>query len=163
MRVRTVRIMAVLLLGAGNSALAVAQTKTAEKEAPIAALAAPETPVREVKESFFGTEISDPYRWLEDLKSPEVSSWMHAQDDYTRAVLERIPNRDKLRARIAQLDDSGVRGNGLPAFGGRVFYLKQSTGEDNRKLYVRDAIAGAERLLLDTQTRTANGVHYSID
>ena len=163
MRMRTVRMMVVLILGAGSSALALAQTKTAEKDAPVAALAPPETPVRDVKENFFGTEISDPYRWLEDLKSPEVSSWMHAQNDYTRAVLERIPNRDKLRARIAQLDDTGVRVLSLQSFGGRLFYLKQSAGEDNRKLYVRDGSAGAERLLLDPQTRTANGVHFSID
>jgi prolyl oligopeptidase len=161
MRVGTARMMAVLILGAGSSALA--QTKTAEKDAPVAALAPPETPVRDVKENFFGTEISDPYRWLEDLKSPEVSSWMHAQNDYTRAVLERIPNRDRLRTRIAQLDDAGVRVLSLQSFGGRLFYLKQAAGEDNRKLYVRDGSAGAERLLLDPQTRTANGVHYSID
>jgi prolyl oligopeptidase len=163
MRVRTVRMMAVLILGAGSLALALAQTKTAEKDAPIAALAPPETPVREVKETFFGTEISDPYRWLEDLKSPEVSSWMRAQNDYTRAVLERIPNREKLGKRIAELDDSGVRVNGLQSFGGRLFYLKQATGEENRRLYARDGSGGAERLLLDPQTRTANGVHFSID
>src|ERR1700692_1812916 len=138
MRVRTVQMMTLLILGAGSSTLALAQTKTAEKDAPIAALPPPETPVREVKETFFGTEITDPYRWLEDLKSPEVSSWMRAQNDYTRAVLDKIPNRDKLRERIAQLDDVGVRVNGLQSFGGRLFYLKQSTGEDNRKLYARD-------------------------
>jgi prolyl oligopeptidase len=156
-------MMTLLILGAGSSTLALAQTKTAEKDAPIAALAPPETPVREVRETFFGTEISDPYRWLEDLKSPEVSSWMRAQNDYTRAELERIPNRDELRKRIAELDDSGVRVNGLQSFGGRLFYLKQATGEDNRRLYVRDGSGGAERLLLDPQTRTANGVHFSID
>jgi prolyl oligopeptidase len=163
MRVRTVRMMAVLILSAGSWALALSQTKIADKDVPVAALAPPETPVREVKETFFGTEVSDPYRWLEDLKSPEVASWMHAQNDYTRAVLERIPNREKLQKRIAELDDSGVRVSGLQSFGGRLFYLKQATGEDNRRLYVRDGALGAERLLLDPQTRTANGVHYSID
>src|ERR1700730_4688368 len=163
MLVRTVRMISVLIFVAGSSALALAQTKTAEKDAPVAALARPETPVRDVKETFFGTEISDPYRWLEDVKSPEVSSWMRAQNDYTRAMLDRIPNRDKLRTRIAQLDDSGVRVNGLQSFGGRWFYLKQNAGEDNRRLYVRDGAGGTERLLLDPQTRTANGVHYSID
>jgi prolyl oligopeptidase len=66
-------MISVLIFVAGSSALALAQTKTAEKDAPVAALARPETPVRDVKETFFGTEISDPYRWLEDLKSPEVS------------------------------------------------------------------------------------------
>ncbi len=43
MRVRTVRTMVVLILGAGSSALTLAQTKTAEKDAPVAALAPPET------------------------------------------------------------------------------------------------------------------------
>jgi prolyl oligopeptidase len=163
MRVRTVRMMAVMILAAGSWALALSQTKIADKDGPVAALAPPDTPVREVKETFFGTEVSDPYRWLEDLKSPEVASWMHAQNDYTRAALERIPNREKLQKRIAELDDSGVRVSGLQSFGGRLFYLKQATGEDNRRLYVRDGALGAERLLLDPQTRTANGVHYSID
>jgi prolyl oligopeptidase len=156
-------MMAVMILGAGSWALALSQTKIAAKDVPVAALAPPETPVREVKETFFGTEVSDPYRWLEDLKSPEVVSWMHAQNDYTRAVLERIANREKLQKRIAELDDSGVRVSGLQSFGGRLFYLKQATGEDNSRLYVRDGALGAERLLLDPQTRTANGVHYSID
>jgi prolyl oligopeptidase len=135
----------------------------AQKDAPAASPAPPSTPVRDVKETFFGTEVTDPYRWLEDLKSPEVSSWMRAQNDYTRAMLDRIPNRDKLSARIAQLDDAGVRVNSLQSFGGRWFYLKQMPGEDNRKLYVREVGGGSEKLLLDPQTRTANGVHYSID
>ncbi len=156
MRSPKFRILVVLILAAGISV-------TAQKDSPVVHQGPPDTPVRDVKETFFGTEVTDPYRWLEDLKSPEVTSWMRAQNDYTRATLDRIPNRDKLRARIAQLDDSGVRVNGLQAFGGRWFYLKQMVGEDNRKLYVRDGAAGTERLLLDPQTRTANGVHYSID
>ena len=48
MRIRTARMMALLLLGAASCALVLAQTKTAEKDAPVAALAPPETPVREV-------------------------------------------------------------------------------------------------------------------
>jgi prolyl oligopeptidase len=155
---RKIRIRMVVL-----TILAAAISAVAQKDAPAKRLSPPETPVREVKESFFGTNVTDPYRWLEDLKSPEVSSWMRAQNDYTRAMLDRLPNRDKLHARIAQLDDAGVRVNGLQSFGGRWFYLKQTAGEDNRRLYVRDGAAGAERLLLDPQTRTANGVHYSID
>lgn len=156
MRIMQSRLMVALIMVAGISAMA-------QNGSPVKTTAPPETPVRDVKETFFGTEVTDPYRWLEDLKSPEVSSWMRAQNDYTRSVLDRIPNRDKLRARIAELDDAGVRVNGLQSFGGRLFYLKRTAGEDNRRLYVRDGAAGAERLLLDPQTRTANGVHFSID
>lgn len=128
-----------------------------------ATAAPPPTPAREVTDDYFGTKIVDPYRWLEDLKSPEVSGWMKAQNDYTRTVLDRIPSRDQLRARIAQLDDTGVRVAGLQSFGGRWFYLKQAPGEDNRRLYVREAATGAERLLINPESLTEGGVHYSID
>lgn len=47
----------------------------------------PETPAREVTDTYFGTKIADPYRWRENLKSPEVASWMKTQNDYTRTVL----------------------------------------------------------------------------
>jgi len=123
----------------------------------------PDTAKRDVIDTYFGTDITDPYRWLEDLKSPEVSAWMKAQNNYTRSVLDGIPGRDKLHARIAELDNTGVQVNALQSFGGRLFYLKSTPGDDNRKLYVRDGASGPERLLLNPETLTANGVHYSID
>jgi hypothetical protein len=63
---------------------------------------------------------------------------MKAQNDYTRSVLDRIPGREKLRARIAQLDDTGVRVRSFQSYGGRSFYLKRAPGQDNQKLYARD-------------------------
>src|SRR5271157_3571599 len=111
----------------------------------------PATAMHAVTDDYFGTKIIDPYRWLEDLKSPEVSAWMKAQNDYTHSVLDRIPSRDKLRARIAELDNSGTRVYGLQSAGGRLFYLKQMPGDDNRRLYVRDAASGDERLLINPE------------
>ena len=145
---------------------------TASDDKPVAAaadlsgvgtLTAPPTPMREVTDVYFGTKVVDSYRWLEDLKSPDVAEWMKAQNEYTRAVLDRIPSRDKLRARIAELDQTGVRVFSLQSFGGRWFYLKQTPGDDNRRLYVRDAGTGNERLLINPESLTQNGVHYSID
>lgn len=156
MRTLIARLLFVLLLVIVVSAEDKPSTDTA-------APAAPTTPVRGVSDNYFGTKIDDPYRWLEDLKSPEVSAWMKSQSDYTRAVLDQIPNRDKLRARIAELDNAGVQVNALQSFGGRLFYMKRTPGDDNRKLYVRDNANAAERLLIDPETLTANGVHYSID
>jgi prolyl oligopeptidase len=116
-----------------------------------------------VTDEYFGTKIVDSYRWLENLKSPEVSDWMKSQNDYTRSVLDRIPGREKLRARIAELDDTGVLVSSFQSYSGHWFYLKRVPGEDNRKLYTRDGQGGAERLLLNPETLTANGIHYSID
>jgi len=86
--------------------------------------APPTTPARPVADTYFGTKIIDNFRWIEDLKNPEVQSWFKAQNDYTRSVLDRIPGRDRLRARIAELDDAGVRVSGWQSFSGRLFYLK---------------------------------------
>jgi prolyl oligopeptidase len=123
----------------------------------------PDTPKHDVTDDFFGTKIVDSYRWLENLKSPEVSAWMKAQNNYTRSVLDAIPGRDKLRARIAALDDTGVRVSGFQSLGGHWFYLKRMPGEDNAKLYTRQGSDAAEHLLLNPEALTANGVHYSID
>ena len=126
--------------------------------------APPTTPVREVTDDYFGTKVTDPYRWLENTKDPEVVAWMKAQNDYTRAVLARIPGRDQLLTRIKALDNSGSVVSELQVWGGRYFYLKTEPGSDNRKLYVRDKLGAAERLLLDPEKlTTADGRHFSID
>jgi prolyl oligopeptidase len=150
----TSRIVVLLLASIALSAQAPVST---------APLAPPVTPKREVTDDYFGTKIVDSYRWLEDLKSTEVSAWMKAQNEYTRSVLDQIPGRNKLRARIAELDDTGIRVARFQSYGGHVFYLKRTPGEDNRKLYTREGASASERLLLDPETLTANNVHYSID
>jgi prolyl oligopeptidase len=124
----------------------------------------PPTPVREVTDDYFGTKVADPYRWLENQSDPEVVAWMKAQNDRTRAILAKIPGRDKLQDRIKELDNAGVVVSGLEVFGGRYFYLKTEPGSDNRKLCVREGVNGAERVLVDPQKMTtAEGKHYSID
>src|SRR5262249_32898496 len=123
----------------------------------------PQTPVREVREEHFDTAVSDPYRWLEDTKSPEVVAWLKAENDYTRAVLDGLPELAALKARIHALNDAGVTVSGVQLEGNRVFYFKTSPGTDNRRLFVRDGFAGKEKLLVDPEKLTAGGKHYSID
>ena len=124
----------------------------------------PNTPVREVTEDYFGTKVTDPYRWLENTSDPEVVSWMKSQNDYTRAQLAKIPGRDKLLDRIKSLDNAGAVVASLQVWGGHYFYLKTEPGSDNRKLYVRDTVAAPERLLVDPEKlTTSDGKHFSID
>jgi prolyl oligopeptidase len=126
--------------------------------------APPKTPVRPVTEDYFGTKVVDPYRWLENTSDPEVVAWMKAQNDYTRAVLARIPGRDELLARIKSLDNAGNTVSALQVWGGHYFYYKTEPGSDNHKLFVRDTLTSPERLLVDTEKMTtADGKHYSID
>jgi prolyl oligopeptidase len=126
--------------------------------------ALPRTPVRAVIDNYFGTKVVDPYRWLENTSDPEVISWMKAQNDYTRAVLARIPGHDDLLARIKSLDNAGNVVSSLQVWGGHYFYYKTEPASDNRKLFVRDTLSAPERLLVDPEKMTtADGKHYSID
>ena len=49
----------------------------------------PQAPVREVKDTYFGQTITDPYRWMEDLQAVETQEWMKAQSDYARTYLDK--------------------------------------------------------------------------
>jgi prolyl oligopeptidase len=130
-----------------------ATTKIAARKGPPGP---PVAPVRVVTETFFGQSIPDPYRYMEDVKNPEVVAFMRAQGEHTRSVLDRIPGRAKMAARIAELSDAGIAISGVQITGGsassRVFYYKIAPGETMRKLYVRDGFGGAERLLFDAQS-----------
>src|SRR5207237_3200432 len=69
--------------------------------------APPSTPKREVADTYFGTVISDPYRWMEPPvgQNSEFMDWLRRQNDYTREVLDRRPERPRLLARLLELAD----------------------------------------------------------
>jgi prolyl oligopeptidase len=118
---------------------------------PAAPLSQPVAPVRPVTDTYFGTPVVDPYRWMENLSSPEVQSWMKAQNDYTRDYLKHLPGRDALIKRVLALDNASTRVGGLQFYGGRYFYFKVTPEDQTPKLYARDGLAGKERLLADPQ------------
>ncbi len=126
----------------------------------------PVAPVRAASDTYFGTTVTDTYRYMEDLSSPEVRQWARAQDDAARAALDAIPGRAKLLARIRELeasDPSRTREVKLAA-GGRVFYERRKADEDQQKLYVREGWTGAERLLVDPEALAkATGVPHAIE
>jgi prolyl oligopeptidase len=123
-------------------------------------------PVRPVNDEYFGTKVTDPYRYIEDLKNPEVRKWFKDQDDYTRAVLARIPGRSSLLARIKELSQAApFRVSDVQRLqGGKYFYQKVLASEDVSKLYTRDGLDSHEKLLVDpTKFITEPGTHYSLD
>jgi prolyl oligopeptidase len=129
---------------------------------PLTAQSGPPTTERaDVTETFYGVTVTDPYRWLENWREGKASEWLKAQDTYTRAQLVAIPGREKFLDRVKSLDTSSTRVRSAQAWGGKLFYLKAKPGDDNVKLYVKEG--SAERLLLDPELLTKDGVHYSID
>ena len=113
--------------------------------------AAPVAPVRVVTEEYFGTKVSDLYRYMENVTDPEVVAWFKAQDAYTRSVLSTIPGRTAMLARIRQFDQSGPpRVFDVQRYQGeRYFYQKRLPAENVAKLYERIGPQGPERLLVD--------------
>ena len=109
----------------------------------------PATRVEPVVDTYFGQSISDPYRWLEDLRSPDVRAWFTAQNDYTRSVLDALPARAALRKELAALANTDVRVRNVQWGGEQLFYEKQAPGEDRYQLFVRTGTDGAERLLVE--------------
>src|SRR4051812_12568206 len=63
----------------------------------------PTTRTESVTETLFGVKVADPYRWLEDEKSPQVKEWMSAQDKVARDYLHALPGRERLVERLKQL------------------------------------------------------------
>ena len=131
--------------------------------AQTASAAPPVAPVRPVTDTYFGTTLADPYRWLETLTDPEVKSWFQGQADYAHGVLTTIPGRDALAAQIKALDGVGTSVGEVQVAGQRIFYTKERPQDNTPKLYVRDTLQGAERLLFDPETLGKDGAHFALD
>ena len=121
-------------------------------------------PEKAVAETMYGTSVTDPYRYFENMQDPVVQQFFKQQNDYTRAVLGRLGNaRDRLFERIKVLDNAGVTVNGVTRDGQYYFYEKLNPGDNSPKLYVRNADGSGERVLVDPQSLATTGKHYTIN
>ena len=104
-----------------------------------------------VVEQYHGTAVADPYRWLEDLDAPATRAWVSAQASLTHAYLEALPQRARIRARIAALYDFEKRG--IPfREGGRYFYTDNSGHQDQSVLLTVTRLGDAAALAVDPNT-----------
>ena len=127
--------------------------------------APPRAEAREVTDTYFGTTVADPYRWMED-KGPEFASWLKAQAAYARARLEALPEREALLKRIEALGEAGVEVSVARREGKAMFYFKLAPGQNDRQLFMRASPTAPERLLVDPAKLApvpgADGVRWSI-
>jgi len=114
-------------------------------------------------DDYFGTKVTDDYRWMEDRRAPSFEQWCREQSHYARSILDRIPGRDSLQRRIAAHTGGGTVASQVHQAGGRMFYLKREPGQETFKLFVRDGMDGAENLLVDPDVGASPGHHDAID
>jgi hypothetical protein len=117
--------------------------------------APPPTRVDIVIDRMHGAEIADPYRWLEDQQSPEIRSWIAKQNEYSRAVFDAVPGRDRLRGHLESFF-AGEAARAPYARGDRYFYTRRTGDRDRVSIVTRKGVDGPERTLVDPATLTSD-------
>jgi prolyl oligopeptidase len=116
----------------------------------------PVAEVRPLTETFYGNKIVDKYRWLEDSASPDTRKWVAAEMAYTRSVLDPLPGREAIHARLTELLRIGEIG--VPRIGGKYYFYTRRDGLQNQPvLYVREGVGGKDRVLVDVNLLAADG------
>ncbi|MCW3104078.1 MAG: prolyl endopeptidase [Bacteroidetes bacterium] len=107
-------------------------------------------------DTYFGTKVPDPYRWLEDDKSAETGEWVKAQNKVTFDYLGSIPFRDKIKERLTKIWNFAKVSSPFKK-GKRYFFYKNDGIQNQSVLYVQEGVNGTAKLLLDPNTLAADG------
>ncbi len=120
-------------------------------------LSYPKAPTSNTVDNYFGKEVADPYRPLENDTASETLEWVKAENKVTQNYLSQIPFRDDIRRRITEANN--YRKSGMPWRGkdGK-FYFYENDGLRNQSvLYRMDSIGGTPEVFLDPNTLSDNG------
>ncbi|RYY18310.1 MAG: S9 family peptidase [Cytophagaceae bacterium] len=134
------------------------------------ALTYPQTRRDAHTDTYFGTTVADPYRWLEQLDAPETKAWVTAENQVTFDYLSRIPFRDKVRERLTKLWN--YERYGVPSVEGDLLIFSKNDGLQNQAVIY--AVPKGQPLesavvLLDPNKFSADGttalagMHFSND
>ena len=107
-------------------------------------------------DTYFGTRVSDPYRWLENDTSAQTAAWVEAENKVTNAYLQEIPFRGKLLKRLTEL--ANYEKVGAPRKRHGKWYFYRNNGLQNQYvMYVMDELGGEPRVFLDPNTLSTDG------
>lgn len=162
---RTALLLLGTLVGCGSST---PQATEPEPQPEPQAEAPPTPPVAEMRPTtnrYHGEDVVDAYQWLEDPEDPQVQEWSAGQNRYARHVLEGLPNRDAIRARVTEILSAPTRSHRhLSARGGKLFAIERRPPREQPMLVVMDSPDAPDdaRILVDPQTLSEEG-HVAID
>jgi len=133
-----------------------AQVTTQTCPAAGTAMTYPVTKKVEQKDTYHGTTIADPYRWLEDANSADTKDWVDAQNKVTQSYLSQIPEREAIKQRLTKLWN--YERYSVPyKEGGRYFYSRNDGLQNQSVLFTMKSLADTPRMLLDPNTLAADG------
>jgi len=116
----------------------------------------PSAPRSNQVDTYFGTKVADPYRYLEHAKDPRTKSWVAAEDTLARSYLDTLPT---LESRTAQLTGlwNYARYSPPTQRGGRLFWLENDGSQSQNLLYWSSAPAGERHVALDPNALSVDG------
>lgn len=115
----------------------------------------PETQKADITDTYFGTEVNDPYRWLEDDQSEETAVWVEAQNKLTFGYLENIPYREQIKNKLE--DMWNYEKIGAPFIEGNFTYYYKNNGLQNQYVLYRKDYNGNEEIFLDPNNFSEDG------
>jgi prolyl oligopeptidase len=115
----------------------------------------PETKKVDTVDTYFGEQIADPYRWLEDDRSAETEAWVKAQNEVTFGYLDKIPFRKQLKERMEKLWN--YEKISAPFKEGNYTYFYKNNGLQNQSVLYRKDQNGKEEIFLDPNTFSKDG------
>lgn len=123
---------------------------------PAIALDYPATKTGDTVDDYNGVKVADPYRWLEDVRSPDVQSWVEAQNKLTFGYLEQIEGRQRIFERLKQVVD--YERVTLPAqTAGRYFFSRNDGLQNQYVMCWSEGLGGAQHVLLDPNSWSKDG------
>ncbi|MDO4165101.1 MAG: prolyl oligopeptidase family serine peptidase [Bacteroides sp.] len=128
----------------------------------------PETAKVDTVDVYFGTEVPDPYRWLENDTTAATAAWVEAENKVTDAYLAQIPFRSALLKRLTDVANYEKIGTPFKKHG-KYYFFKNDGLQNQSALYVQDSLDGEPRLFLDPNalsddgTVALTGIYFSND
>jgi prolyl oligopeptidase len=116
----------------------------------------PDAPRGTVTDAYFGTTVSDPYRWLENLDAPATVAWVNAENALTRRYLDAIPARPAIAAAYRRLRNYPYTSAPFRE-GNRWFFTHNSGLQTQSAWFVRPSEFGPARLFFDPNTLSKDG------
>ncbi|MFO1458935.1 MAG: prolyl oligopeptidase family serine peptidase [Verrucomicrobiota bacterium] len=144
---------AVAILGALTLLAAGCHTSHVVNSSPLSYPAAATT---NTVDTYHGTQVADPYRWLEDENGEGTRAWVEAENAVTFRYLESLPEREPLRRRLTELyryDRYGVPSR----YGGRYFFTRVRGLENQTVLLTADSLEAEPVVLLDPNRLSTDG------